>query len=190
METVEFKAWPKIQRIGAENICITEKMNGTNACIIIQDGEIVGVQSRRRIITPVDDNYGFACWVHNNEVELLGLGDGYHYGEWIGEGIQKNPHKAVGNHFYLFNTARWNADNPNRPGCCLVVPVLFIGKYTPNIIEETMESLAEREGYAEGVVVYYMATKTLYKSTFENSGGKWVRKPDTNTKEYIQGETT
>lgn len=87
--TIEFKAWPKIPRATGEKVTITEKMDGTNACVVIQEGKIVGVQSRKRFITPEDDNYGFAAWVAENEQELLKLGDGYHYGEWAGLGIQK-----------------------------------------------------------------------------------------------------
>ena len=63
VKIVEFKAWPKIGRYNPFNVTITEKMDGTNACIIIEDGFIVGVQSRKRLITPDDDNFGFAQWV-------------------------------------------------------------------------------------------------------------------------------
>ena len=92
MSKVEFKAWEKIGRDNPFGVTITEKIDGTNACIIIQDGEVVGVQSRKRLITPEDDNYGFAGWVERNIEDIMGLGDGYHYGEWAGLGIQKNPH--------------------------------------------------------------------------------------------------
>jgi len=88
----EFKPWPKIPRPKGMNITITEKMDGTNACVVIQDGNFVGAQSRNRIITPEDDNMGFANWAYENQSDLEGLGDGYHYGEWCGPGIQKNPH--------------------------------------------------------------------------------------------------
>ena len=89
MSDIEFKAWPKIPRENPLNATITEKMNGTNACVILHDGEIVGVQSRKRFITPGGDNYGFAAWVEANSDQLKSLGDGYHYGEWAGCGIQK-----------------------------------------------------------------------------------------------------
>ena len=109
MENVEFKAWEKIPRENPFTVTITEKIDGTNACIIIMDGEIVGVQSRKRLITVLEDNYGFAKWVEYNKKDLLGLGDGYHYGEWAGLGIQGNPHKLDKKHFFLFNTFRWNS---------------------------------------------------------------------------------
>ena len=118
MSSPEFKAWPKIGRENPFKVTITEKLDGTNSCVIIQDDKVVGVQSRKRFITPEDDNFGFAQWVVDNNDELLSLEDGYHYGEWAGEGIQKNPHCLEGKHFFLFNTFRWNPDNHNKPPCC------------------------------------------------------------------------
>ena len=103
MSNIEFKAWNKIPRENPFRATITEKINGTNACIIIQDGSVVGAQSRKRLITPDDDNFGFAAWVEKNSEALEALGDGYHYGEWAGPGIQKNPHALDEKQFFLFN---------------------------------------------------------------------------------------
>jgi len=174
--SVEFKAWPKIPRDKGSGVTITEKIDGTNACIIIEEGVIVGVQSRKRLITPEDDNFGFAQWVQDNNEGLLQLGDGYHYGEWAGEGIQKNPHQMKGKHLFLFNTIRWNPDNPNLPECCSVVPILYQGKMTSDCITDAMEELldtADKWEKPEGVVVYHHAFRHLVKYTFENTKGKW-----------------
>lgn len=178
MSNVEFKAWEKIPRENPFNVTITEKMDGTNACIIITDGEIVGVQSRKRLITPEDDNYGFAGWVERNNDDLLNLGDGYHYGEWAGLGIQKNPHTLDEKRFFLFNTFRWNPDNPNRPSCCDVVPILFQGELTPSKIPELLEALSAsaKEGQTpEGVIVYYHAFRKYTKHTIKSPNGKWCK---------------
>lgn len=176
--SVEFKAWPKIGRENPFNVTITEKMDGTNACVIIQDGELVGVQSRKRLITPEDDNHGFARWVEDHKEELETMGDGYHYGEWAGEGIQKNPHCLEGKHFYLFNTFRWNKDNPNLPDCCKVVPILFQGELEPDTIEMWLWRLQDwaKEGETpEGVVVYYHAFRRYTKHTINSPNGKWCK---------------
>ena len=173
---IEFKAWPKIGRDDPYTVTITEKMDGTNACIIIEDGAVVGVQSRKRLITPEDDNYGFAGWVERNNDELLGLGDGYHYGEWAGLGIQKNPHGLKEKQFFLFNTFRWNPDNPNLPECCSVVRVLFQGRMNADTVDNLMMGLLLESGPGlepEGVVVYYHAFRGYSKTTFKNSKGKW-----------------
>ena len=178
MSELEFKAWEKIPRKNPFTVTITEKLDGTNACVIIQDGSVVGVQSRKRFITPEDDNYGFAAWVYANNDELLKLGDGYHYGEWVGAGIQKNPHCLTGKKFFLFNTFRWNPLNPNLPDCCNVVPILFQGELTPEIIpcllNELKTSASEGEK-PEGVVVYYHAFRKYTKHTINSPNGKWCK---------------
>lgn len=178
MTEAEFKPWPKIPRGTPFNAIITEKMDGTNSCIIIQDGKIIGVQSRKRLITSgkETDNYGFAGWVERNEEELLKLGDGYHYGEWAGLGIQKNPHALDEKKFFLFNTERWNPNNPNVPDCCSVVPILFQGEMDASTIPRIMaEQLANaKEGETpEGIIVYYKSMRTMSKHTHKYSEGKW-----------------
>lgn len=68
------------------------KLHGTNAAIQwTPEGEIV-CQSRTNIITPENDNAGFARWVKENEQEFKRM----HvykgmvvFGEWCGSGIQK-----------------------------------------------------------------------------------------------------
>jgi len=78
--TVEFKAWPKIPRIENKKEYYTEKLDGTNACIIITEDGDFACQSRSRLITPEDDNYGFAAWAYENKNELLKLEPGHHFG--------------------------------------------------------------------------------------------------------------
>ena len=175
MSTIEFKEWPKIPRGKGEGIVITEKLDGTNACVIIEDGYVVGCQSRKRMITPEDDNYGFAKWVQENACDLTSLGDGYHYGEWAGLGIQKNPHNIHEKQFFLFNSGRWS-NNEDRPSCCQCVPVLFTGQNTPENIDNTLDDLwdsAEGEYIPEGIVVYFTRTRRYEKYTFKNQQGKW-----------------
>lgn len=76
----------------------TVKLHGTNAAVGIKDGQIY-CQSRKRIITPEDDNMGFARFVEDNKdffAQLLkdaanqyDSQDVLLYGEWCGKGIQK-----------------------------------------------------------------------------------------------------
>ena len=172
---VEFKAWEKIPRVNPFMVTISEKIDGANACIIIADGEIVGVQSRDRLITPEDDNYGFAAWVEKHKDDLIGLGDGYHYGEWVGPSIQKNPLRLKRKHLFLFNTFRWNENSSNRPGCCDVVPVLYQGILELETIPVLLEELKNRDTKHEVVVVYYHAFRKYTKHTIKNPNGKWCK---------------
>lgn len=178
MNDVEFKAWEKIPRENPFNVTITEKINGTNSCIIIKDDEIVGTQSRKRLLTLEADNYGFAKWTEENKEKLLSLGDGYHYGEWAGLGINKNPHNLPDKELFLFNTFRWNPDNPNRPECCEVVPVLYQGILKEETIPSLLDDLktnAEKNTTPEGLVVYYHAFRKYTKHTIISPNGKWCK---------------
>jgi len=174
MTQPEFKAWPKIPRPKGNMITISEKMDGTNACIIIQEGVITGVQSRNRMIMVGDDNMGFASYVEANKEELTQLGDGYHYGEWVGPGIQKNPHKLIEKTFFLFNTFR---PPETLTGCVKVVSVLYQGPYDEDEINKAYNELwskaSECKYTPEGIIVYSHNSRSYVKHTYANQDGKW-----------------
>jgi len=68
------------------------KLDGTNAGIQITPDGKVAAQSRTKVITPDDDNMGFARWVDANYTRFSLLAAGQHmtiFGEWCGKGIQK-----------------------------------------------------------------------------------------------------
>ena len=167
----EFTQFTKIPRLSRECV-ITEKIDGTNACIYIgEDGEFLA-GSRTRWITPEDDNFGFARWAYEHKDELMKLGIGRHFGEWWGSGIQRN-YGLKEKRWSLFNTSIWG-DDAVRPACCGVVPVLYRGPFTTEIVAETLAALA-RDGSAaspgfpkpEGVVIYHVAAGCYFKKTIE-----------------------
>jgi hypothetical protein len=129
-----FQAWPKTPRLFKGPMVITEKIDGTNAAVVIIpesdepnptdgiyiDGHWVYAQSRTRLIPlrarGMDDigwrkrdNAGFGEWVRAYAPNLVAeLGPGYHYGEWWGNGIQRGYGLQKGDkRFSLFNTKRW-----------------------------------------------------------------------------------
>jgi hypothetical protein len=167
-----FQGFPKIPRLKRDCI-VTEKIDGTNASIFIgEDGEFL-VGSRNRWITPQADNYGFAKWAYDNKQELLKLGPGHHFGEWWGKGIQRG-YGIEDKRFSLFNTHRWE-HNPDRPVCCGVVPVIYIGPFTDDAIDRCIFSLQASGSYAapgfmepEGIVVYHKASGQMFKRTLKN----------------------
>lgn len=152
---LEFEAWPKIPRLGNETVQVTEKIDGTNAAVIILpyisdhnplidagQAKLVeydkpdamytfATQSRKRFIWPgkQTDNAGFAGWAWENMHPLIDtLGFGRHFGEWYGSGIQ-HGYGLKEKRFALFNASRW-ADlkkDEHKIDALEVVPVLYDG---------------------------------------------------------------
>lgn len=166
---LEFKAWPKIPRFSNERYYVTEKIDGTNACIIITPDGVVGTQSRNRLITPEDDNYGFARWVQENKEDLLKLGEGYHYGEWWGLGINRGyglDHKR----FSLFS---WWTEEDHMPSCCHRIPLLSSNSTLEDLKDDLSNLIKEGSkaspGFMkiEGIVVCSKSNHSYYKIIHE-----------------------
>lgn len=125
---MEFQNFPKMARLSRE-VIITEKIDGTNAQICIEDVpeneyyledgivadssfgaegfvRIMRVGSRTRWIDRQNDNAGFANWAFDHAQSLMDLGPGRHFGEWWGKGIQRG-YGLNEKRFSLFNTQRW-----------------------------------------------------------------------------------
>lgn len=170
----EFTAFPKIARLNRPMI-ITEKIDGTNAQIYIEDdGVTMHTGSRTRWITPEQDNYGFARWASEHKDELKKLGPGHHFGEWWGSGIQRSYGLTKGDkRFSLFNISRWS-DSAIRPACCSVVPLLYEGLFNTPMINCMLEDLRTGGSQAvrgfmqpEGIVVYHVQGNLSFKITLE-----------------------
>jgi hypothetical protein len=162
---IEFKPWPKIIRIeNKRKPVFTEKIDGTNSCIVIDDLGNIAAQSRNRLIYPNDDHYGFAKWVQDNKEDLLTLGTGHHYGEWWGRGIGRN-YGQTERFFSLFNTRRWGPHNPNTPKCCNVVPILPVSNTLEAIeyLRDNGSLLIPGWIKPEGAVMYEPDTDTYFK---------------------------
>lgn len=166
----DFIGFPKIPRL-KRGCVITEKLDGTNAQIVIGEDGSIRAGSRNRWITPSDDNYGFAGWVERNKEALLGLGVGQHFGEWWGNGIQRG-YGLKEKKFSLFNSGRWSTD---RPECCDLVPVLYAGQFATDTVDWVLDTLKETGSQAapgymrpEGVIVFMTASHHLYKVLVEN----------------------
>ena len=165
-----FEEFPKIPRLSRECV-VTEKIDGTNGCVLIlEDGRVIA-GSRTRWITPESDNFGFARWVAEHAEELrTGLGVGRHFGEWWGLGIQRR-YDQDRKRFSLFNTSKWAE---TRPACCDVVPILYSGLFHSASIDEALANLKEKGSVAapgfmkpEGVVIYHVALRGYFKKTIE-----------------------
>lgn len=197
---LEFQPWPKIPRL-FRDITVTEKIDGTNSAIIIAEASevewteadtlvdnpidgityVIGAQSRNRLLTLEDDNFGFAKWVAEYSLALTQvLGKGRHFGEWWGQGIQRRygMDRKV---FSLFNTARYGGilSDPDVQAVLpqlRTVPVLYAGPFSEAVIVTALADLAEfgsvaSEGFMnpEGVCVYHRAGNEVFKVTFDDA---------------------
>jgi hypothetical protein len=192
MTTTEFIGFPKIARLSRE-IIITEKIDGTNACILITEDNKILTGSRTRWITPEDDNYGFSKWVKDNENDILKLCPGRHFGEWWGSGINRNYGLPKGEkRFSLFNVSRWCLYNTEPlkiitqdptiikyqdvlPECVGLVPILYRGIFDTTKIDEVLNDLKingskASKGYMkpEGIVIFHVQGNVGFKKTIEN----------------------
>lgn len=172
--TLEFQAWPKIPRWSNETVTITEKIDGTNAAVIIlpyseEHEELIAsgyaqsifnsdenrltfaTQSRKRFIKPGKDtdNAGFASWAWGNDLELVqALGYGKHYGEWWGRGIQRSYDMNT-KMFSLFSP--WRYDDGERDfgvDNLSVVPVIFKGAASNAATESSLNYLRDNGSLA------------------------------------------
>jgi len=188
MEFIKFNKIPRLNR----DIVITEKIDGTNAQILIEHQSLLGgsieeldkyvlcakddlclfAGSRKRYLSIGEDNFGFAKWVKENAEELMQLGPGLHFGEWWGQGIQRN-YGLKEKRFSLFNVSKWEED---RPECCHVVPILYKGMFDTEIVQQVLCGLemgsVAAPGFMkpEGIIVFHTAGNNLFKVTCENDG--------------------
>lgn len=172
-----FRAWSKIPRLENEIYYITEKIDGTNGAIIIQDSAVedgkilaransfyIWAQSRTRLITPEDDNFSFAKWVKDNAEQLISdLGVGYHYGEWWGKGINRG-YGLEERRFSLFNPTKHSDVCYHVPKIAAVSAEALIETIQDEIEQLKMGSYAA-PGYMrpEGLVIYAEKAKTYWK---------------------------
>jgi hypothetical protein len=188
--------FPKIPRLSRDMV-VSEKIDGTNAQIeitqifTIGDRPVIRVRagSRNRWLTLENDNYGFCAWVNNNAEELLALGEGNHFGEWWGQGIERG-YGLKEKRFSLFNSKRWaeryiytqlgmhpvilNEGQQFAPDCCCVAPVLYRGAFDLSKVDVCIAHLrafgsAAAPGFTapEGVIVFHTAANALFKKTLD-----------------------
>ncbi len=166
----DFTEFPKMARLSRECV-ITEKIDGTNACILITPASadtpkaiatwydsntstdmVLMAGSRTRWITPSDDNFGFAKWCADHIKELKTLVPGRHFGEWWGSGIQRGYGLQKGEkRLSFFNTGRFclhgqpEEGKIELPSCIGLVPVLWQGVFNTHVANVCLSDL-EKDG--------------------------------------------
>ena len=171
---MDFVKQPKIYRLNRE-VIVTEKIDGTNAAVAVDEDGTVEAWSKNRKLSPgTSDNFGFRKWAEDNREGLTQLGPGIHRGEWWGCGIQRG-YGQTGRHFSLFNVGRWSGATP-PPLCCSVVPILGVLDSLSDRggLNAILEDLRRKGSWAallypkpEGVVLYHVPSGNSYKVTLE-----------------------
>lgn len=193
----DFPKYGKTHRL-YDDILITEKLDGTNGLIQVKLVEEPGYRplpgetlvllpdttqvtvragSRERWLTSEkrDDNYGFARWVEENADMLALLGEGHHYGEWWGNGIQRKYGMAE-KRFSLFNPF---LVHQVPAGIIEFVPILYQGLFSHTAIQAALRSLAYNGSQAapgfmqaEGIIVRLMQARVNLKVIIDGQGEK------------------
>lgn len=181
----EFRPWRSIERYQGIHVQIAEKLHGTSAQVHVQkqlDGTLKALAGKRTSYVGTTGHFGFGEFVANNGQALCdSLGEGRHYGEWVGPGVN-GQYGLTEKVFVLFNhryhlPKKLAGKLPNRVD---VVPVLYDGPYTPTIIGETMDNLkASGSVFApgfmkpEGVVLFFPQFNTMQKKVFKPEETGW-----------------
>lgn len=171
-----FEEWPKTTRLYSP-VVISEKIDGTNSAFVVNDDLTFFCQSRNRIITPDNDNQGFARWCYDNADSLVeDLHIGRHFGEWWGFGIQRGYNLTKGDkRFSLFNTRRWapTEENPFKTKNLATVPVIYEGDYSEGLIPSIQNELVKMGSHAspgfmnvEGIVIFFKNNNICMKHPF------------------------
>jgi hypothetical protein len=142
-------------------------------------------QSRNRLVRPGKhtDHMGFAGWVQDHAEELVTfLGEGLHFGEWWGSGIQRGYGLTKGEkHFSLFNTHRFSEIEAVSDGLVRCVPILYQGPMVEKEITGVLDYLRDYGSVAskifmnpEGICIYHTSSRLVQKVTLDNNdAGKW-----------------
>lgn len=143
-------------------------------CLAKKNNLLMFAGSRTQWITPLKDNHGFAKYVKENSEELFKLGEGHHFGEFWGSGIQRGYGLPKGEkRFSLFNVNKWS-DDAVRPKCCYCVPILYQGNFDTLTIQIVLGELKQNGSHVtpfmnpEGIVIFHTASNHMYKVTIEN----------------------
>lgn len=172
-----FKKYMHIERYGSDEVkgitkgkCfIFHKLDGTNASVWEEDGEILA-GSRNRQLTLDRDNQGFYAWVKQHEEEFLDFFEEHPnwrlYGEWLVPHTLKNYKQDAWEHFYVFDTYSHEreeyisfkeySDALKSVECVKIIPPITIVE-NPNKqmllkLSKQADYLVE-EGIGEGIVI-------------------------------------
>jgi len=189
---MDYKPFSKIERFENVKISISQKLHGSNASIYIyktEDGTLdLKCGKRTDWITPEQDNFGFAKFVYDNKEAFLKLGEGYHFGEYCGPGINSGEGLKERT-LVLFDY--WRYQDIMLPPNTMIVPVLYEGPNDGMKIVMIIKDLKENgsklvKGFmnVEGVVISMGGHR--YKILFKPEETQWKKpRPTGEPKEQV-----
>ena len=185
MSTTNYSSFPSIERLENIYCIISEKIDGTNGLIEINETN-VRFGSRNRYISFSDDNAGFANFFKDYEARFkdaakdITTDESYPlriYGEWFGCGIQRNyglkdklfmPFSS----FYGEKLIEYQVPNVITPN------IMYTGKFSMEIVDTCMQQLklngsgvVKDYKQPEGIVIFFPKYNFRLKETFD--GAKW-----------------
>lgn len=185
MSTANYNSFPSIERLENIYCIISEKIDGTNGLIEINETN-VRFGSRNRYISFSDDNAGFANFFKDYEARFkdaakdITTDESYPlriYGEWFGRGIQrgyglKDKFFMPFSFFYGEKLIEYQVPNVIAPN------IMYTGKFSMEVVSACMQQLKLNgsgivKGYKqpEGIVIFFPKYNFRLKETFD--GAKW-----------------
>lgn len=174
---MEFRKYQHVERYGSttvkgidEGLCyVFPKIDGTNASVWLDDGELQA-GSRKRHLSAEQDNAGFYEWASKNEklkLFLLNNPSWRVYGEWLVPHSLKTYDDNAWRQFYIFDIIDGDSDmhlpyNVYQPileeyGLEYIPPLFTVKNPTydtlTNMLRKNTYLIKDGEGEGEGIVV-------------------------------------
>lgn len=149
----EFKKWQKTKRFTDTIMTVTQKLDGTNSQIFFKKSGkklIVRAGSRNKWLdtNKKRDNFGFGAFVQENKDVLFEiLGEGRHFGEWCGKGIQTGEGLDT-RRLYMFDSM---LDIPNEHRDIIsTVPLVYKGEFSQAYLIRILQTLKDKGSFLNG----------------------------------------
>jgi hypothetical protein len=189
----KFRKYDHLERLGHRNVQgidmglvhVFPKLDGTNSSVW-WDGDAMRCASRRRQITPDDDNAGFAAWVMSDDLVATALRDECAanpnwiiYGKWMVPHTLKTYREEVWRKFWIFDVydrvegtyVPYDHYSQVLEGLDIIEPLCTIQDPSEEQLKAQVETntylIAEGAGLGEGVV--------LKNYTWRTAGSPWAK---------------
>jgi hypothetical protein len=162
----------EVQNIEFGECYVFPKVDGTNACVWLHNGQ-VQAGSRNRHLTLDKDNAGFYAWVlEQDNIKAYLLENPTHrlYGEWLVPHSLKTYRENAWRNFYVFDVAIDKATEELRHACDSPVKHLHYNVYAPLLAAHNIRYIPPIATITNGT--YEQFVNQLAKNVFLIEDGK------------------